>query len=95
MNKAAVRDILSTLFPKLLRSVGQVTGASFHFQRVSNMTSITIKKFSGRRVKVICYEILSTMKIRYMGPLANTKHWVTLLIILVFHLHMKNGNNFN
>lgn len=95
MTKAAVGGVLSTLFPTLLRSVGQITGARFHFQRVPNMTSITIKKFSGRRDKVMCYEIFSTMEIRYVVPLPNTKHWVTFLIILAFLLRMQNGNNFN
>jgi len=70
MNKAAVEGVLSALFPKLLRSIKQTTGTRFHLQRVPNMTSITITKFSGRRDKVKCYEILSTMKIRYMVSLA-------------------------
>lgn len=48
MYKAAVRGVLSVLFPKFLGSVRQITGARFHFQGVPNVTSITIKKFSGR-----------------------------------------------
>lgn len=67
--KAAVGDVLSTLFIKLLRTIGQITGVRFHFQGVSNMTSITIKKFSGRWDKIMCDEILSAMKIRYVVPL--------------------------